>query len=140
MLSSLGGHTLARFQIKVKPYFWGVLFPRFIPGQRSTFCSSFLTSLHQTINQPQPQKEPKMPITKDEINSRFEDYPQQGEDFCQRATRHYEALFREQSLGTNVLVREHAKGLRELVKIYHTTADYLDATRASEATRKAHHE
>ena len=79
-------------------------------------------------------------MTREEIESRLADYLQQGEAFCTRATIRYEALFGDQALGTNVLIMEYSRGLKELIKLYYKVGDRLDELRSFEAKAKLEHQ
>lgn len=77
-----------------------------------------------------------MALRREEIETRFRDYINQGQEFCERAQRHYDIMFGEETLGPSILIREYAKGLRELDKIYKKTADLLADVVLSETIRK----
>lgn len=79
-------------------------------------------------------------MTREELESRFANYLQEGDAFCARATIRCHQLFGGEALGTNILVKEYGRGPKELVKIYHATADHLDAVRSFEAKAKADYE
>lgn len=95
---------------------------------------------HPHNNQITLKSQLTMALTREEIESRFRDYVDQGQEFCERAKRHYEAMFGEEALGPNILIREYAKGLRELDKIYKKTADLLADVESSETIRKEEHQ
>jgi hypothetical protein len=52
-----------------------------------------------------------MALTLEEFESRFRGYADQGLEFCERATQHYEEMFGEAALGPNILIREYVTGI-----------------------------
>ncbi|PMD14320.1 hypothetical protein NA56DRAFT_664859 [Hyaloscypha hepaticicola] len=95
---------------------------------------------HPHYNQITLKSQLTMALTREEIEARFRDYVDQGQQFCERVQQHYDAMFGEDTLGPSILIREYAKGLRELDKIYKKTADLLADVASSETIRKEEHQ